>query len=396
MPSSQDHDELLQVAQALLRIPSVTSHELEMARYVQGYLEPLGFSCSINEYNSIVSIGRFGLGPTILLDAHIDTVDANPSEWAHGPYAGIVEKGRLYGRGASDMKGALAAMIVAAKRLAQAGSSLRGTLVLTGTSWEEYFEGYTLGKAMEQLSHLGLRPDAVIIGEASELNVKRGQRGRTRVYCDVKGRAAHSAHPEQGINAVYQAAVLIDRVRRLALPTDAFLGQGIVELVGIQSQPQPVDSVVPYQCRVSYDLRLLPGETREAVLERFHSVVRDIQGTDPQFAADFQIASGELITAQGCKEIVEAFPPAWKTSEDHPLVQKALSALRAVGQSPKITKYDFCTNGSYSAGIAGVPTIGFGPGKETTAHIVDEFIELGELEQACKGYLAIVQRLLAE
>ena len=116
---------------------------------------------------------------------------------------------------------------------------------------------------------------------------------------------------------------------------------------------------------------------------------------DPSWNAELSIATGELRKADGTTEVVEAFPPAWKMPEDHPLVQKSLRAVRSVGLKPMLTKYDFCTNGSYSAGVAGIPTIGFGPGKETTAHIVNEYVELAELEKACDGYVAIVQRLLA-
>lgn len=388
------NSQVVELAQSLIRIPSPTGHEHAIAEFIQAYLAALGCESWINQRESVVGILRNGTGPTIVLDAHIDTVEANPDEWRYPPYAATIQGGRLYGRGASDMKGALAAMLHAAKHLAETTDSWRGTLVISGTSWEEYFEGHTLGKTLEDLATRGMRPDYVLIGEASELNIKRGQRGRTRVYCDVKGRAAHSAHPEKGINAVHQAILLIEKIRGLTLPRDDFLGDGIVELIGVHSSPNPVDSVVPYQCRVSYDLRLLPGETKSSVLRRFEDAIKEVREVDPTWSAELSIASGELRKTDGISEAVEAFPPAWKMPEDHPLVQKALQAVQSVGLEPMVTKYDFCTNGSYSAGVAGIPTVGFGPGKETTAHIVDEYLELAELEQACDGYVAIVQQLL--
>lgn len=381
------------MAQAFICIPSVTGTEERIASFVNHYLTSAGFESFVNDYNTVVAVLRRGQGPALLFDAHIDTVDADPREWRHPPYAAEIVGGEIYGRGASDMKGALAAMMYAARALAREGS-LTGNLVITATSWEEHFEGYTLGKAIEHLAAIGLRPDYVVIGEASELNIKRGQRGRTRIHVDIKGKAAHSAHPESGINAVYKAVKLIERIREMPRRTDDFLGKGIIELIGIDSLPKPVDSVIPYAARVSYDLRLLPGESKDSVLAQFDQVVRQLAQEDAEFQASFHIASGELTTRSGRSEIVEAFPPAWKIEQDHPLVQKALAALRAIGLRPEIIRYEFCTNGSYSAGIARIPTIGFGPGAESGAHIIDEHISIVELERACAGYIAIAESLL--
>ena len=383
-----------QLAQELIRIPSLTGHEADIAAFVEGYLSDAGFRASINDHGTVVATLRRGAGPVVLFDAHIDTVDADAAEWTHPPFAGEIADGKLYGRGATDMKGALAAMMAAGQQLARADWS--GTLVITGTSWEEHFEGYTLGVALGELEAQGIRPDYAIIGEASELNVKRGQRGRTRIHFDVKGRPAHSAHPARGINAVYKAAELILAIMNMPLPNDPFLGDGIVELIGIDSLPKPIDSVVPYACRVSYDLRLLPGQTPDSVLRQFQAILDQLSADDPDFQAELTIASGDLVTRSGKRERVQAFPPAWKVEEDHSLVQGAVAALRGIGQHPSVTKYDFCTNGSYSAGIGGVPTIGYGPGSEGGAHIVDEFIEVADVESACRGYVAIASALLSQ
>jgi acetylornithine deacetylase/succinyl-diaminopimelate desuccinylase-like protein len=172
-----------------------------------------------------------------------------------------------------------------------------------------------------------------------------------------------------------------------------FLGKSIIELIGIDSQPKPIDSVVPYNCRVSYDLRLIQGDTREKILGIFENVVNDLKKNDKDFQVEISIASGELTTTDGKTEIVEAFPPAWAIDESHPIVQKTKEALESIGQKPEITKYNFCTNGSYSAGEAEIPTIGYGPGYETTAHIIDEYIEIDHLVKVSEGYAAIVRSL---
>jgi len=387
--------EVVPLLQSLVQIPSVTGNERAIAHHLKDYLEQIGFASEINDYNTVIGVLDLGEGPTVLLDGHIDTVNADPEQWTTSPYAGAEREGRIYGRGASDMKGALAAMLIAGKSLAQQ-QGLSGKVIITGTSWEEYFEGHTLGKAITALTDRGLKPDYVIIGEASELALKRGQRGRARVIVDIQGQAAHSAHPEKGINAVLQAQRFITALQARPCREDPFLGKHIVELIGIESLPNPVDSVVPYLCRVTYDLRLLTGETRESVLQEFNDVIQALHAADPTFEASLSLASGEIQLQSGGSERVEALPPAWELDEAHPLVRQAHQALQTLGMTPAITKYDFCTNGSYSAGIAGIPTIGFGPGKETTAHIVDEYVEIAELKQACAGYEAIVRALLAQ
>ncbi len=385
---------VIALAQDLVRIPSLSGQEAGVAAYVRDYLQEAGFAARVDDYGTAIGVLRRGAGPTLLLDAHTDTVDVERAGWRHDPFGGEIEGGYLYGRGATDMKGALAAMLAAGAALAR--EDWRGTLVITGTSWEERFEGHTLGAAMEALAREGVRPDYCLIGEASELNVKRGQRGRTRLHFDVRGRPAHSAHPERGVNAVYQAAELIRRIREMPLPEDDFLGQGIVELIGIGSQPQPIDSIVPYACRVSYDLRLLPGQTRASVLAQFAGIIAGLRAEDADFQAELSIAGGELTTRDGRVEVVEPFPPAWKLEEGHPLVQRSLAALRGIGQRPAVTKYGFCTNGSYSAGEAGIPTIGYGPGAEDGAHVADERVAVEELERACAGYAAIARAMLAD
>ncbi len=379
------NEELIKLTQNLLKIESTTGNEMGMANFVQGYLSQQGFTCKIDERNSVVATLNKGEGPTIMFDAHIDTVPADAEKWTHNPYGGEIADGKIFGRGASDMKGALGAMMYAAKTLAE-DDSVQGTIILSGTAWEEYFEGYTLGKIVEGLEY---KPDYVIIGEASELNLKRGQRGRTRVFVDVKGKASHSAHPDAGINAGYLAADLVVKIRDIKQREDDFLGRRIVELIGIHTKPQKVDSIVPDFCRLSYDLRLLTEDTEDSVLTEFRKIVAQVG-----IEAEVSIAYDTLVTTDGRVEEVKSCPPAWKLNEQHPLVQSSLKALTAIGLAPIITRYDFCTNGSYSAGIAGIPTIGFGPGKESTAHTVDEHITLDELEKASEGYVAIAKELM--
>ena len=147
--------QVTQLAQELIRTPSLTGQEAEIATFIMLCLGDAGFQVNINDHGTVIAALTRGEGPVVLLDAHIDTVDADAAEWRYPPFAGEIADGKLYGRGATDMKGALAAMMAAGEQLAR--MDFCGTLVITGTSWEEYFEGYTLGIAIEELAAQGLR-----------------------------------------------------------------------------------------------------------------------------------------------------------------------------------------------------------------------------------------------
>jgi len=148
--------------------------------------------------------------------------------------------------------------------------------------------------------------------------------------------------------------------------------------------------VLPTRCRVSYDRRLLPGETHEGVLSA-------IQALRPANGAEFRavIAEGEHKSYTGRVLRQQKFFPAWVFAEEHPFVQSALAGLRAAGLAPSIGAYRFCTNAAYSAGQAGVPTVGFGPAAEGDAHVVDERLELAALHKAAAGYRGIIEATLS-
>jgi acetylornithine deacetylase/succinyl-diaminopimelate desuccinylase-like protein len=152
--------------------------------------------------------------------------------------------------------------------------------------------------------------------------------------------------------------------------------------------------VVPHTCRATFDRRLLPGETEADALEPLRRCVRDLQAGDPRFQAEVGIAVAVQPCYTGAALQGQRFFPAWVLAEEHPFVAGALAGLRATGLDPAVTKYGFCTNGSHSAGVAGIPTVGFGPGAEDGAHVVDESIEIAQVNQAAVGYQAIAARFL--
>ena len=218
---------------------------------------------------SVISKGKKP-GPKILFDGHMDTVPVpDETAWDHDPFGAEIVDGKMYGRGTSDMKGALSAMLAAAIYYAEdCDFDFAGDIYVAGVVHEECFEGV----AAREISKY-VKPDYVIIGEASQLNLKIGQRGRGEIQIETFGKPAHSANPEKGINAVYKMCKVIEEIQKIVPPTQPVLGDGILELVDIKSSPYPGASVVPDYCRATYDRRLLVGETKEEVLAPIQAVL---------------------------------------------------------------------------------------------------------------------------
>lgn len=377
--------DLIAFAQALVRINSLSGHEDAVAARILTEMRELRFDETWLDVNGSVIGVIHGAqpGPTLLLDGHCDTVGiAQGSTWTRDPFGGEVDGGYLYGRGAADMKGALAAMIYAAARVDR--SMLAGNVAVSATVLEEVMEGVSLQTVME-----ALKPAGVVIGEATQLNLNRGGRGRAEIQIETLGRPAHSSSPELGVNAVTAMRGALAAIEAAPLPYDPFLGPAILALTDIISDPYPGYSVIPSRCRATYDRRLLPGEQAEAVLAALR-VPTDVAGAELRAT----LAQGEHQAYTGAVLSGPKFFPAWVFEEAHPFVQHALSGLRAAGLDPQVRSYRFCTNGAYSAGHAGIPTVGFGPAAEGDAHVVDERLSIAELIRAAHGYRGIVEAVL--
>lgn len=387
-------EELIGLCRELIRRPSVSGKERAAAEFLRDTMVGLGYpQVEIDRYGSV--LGRIPgrrPGKTVLMDGHIDTVPVeDPGLWAHDPFAGEVEGERLYGRGASDMKGGVAAMVLAAARFARdTGGDFAGTVCVSCSVQEERFEGV----ACREIARLA-RPDYVIIGEATSTTLKIGQRGRAEVTVETRGRSCHSSNPEKGVNAVYHMAELIGELRRLPPPEHPLLGQGILELTDIISAPYPGASVVPGLCRATFDRRLLPGETAESVLGPIRAAIARVKERIPELETAAGLTRGSSGCWTGDTLAAERFFPAWVLPEDHHLVRAALAGLRAAGIDAPLSHYAFCTNASSFCGELGIPTVGFGPSLESLAHVTDEYIEIDQLERACRGYQGILGALTA-
>ncbi len=380
-----ERSSLVQFAQDLVQRPSLSCQEGEVARRAEEEMKALGYDeVRTDPFGSVVGVlnGKGG-GKTLLFDAHTDTVDVKGAvPWRKDPFSGDVEGEFLYGRGSADMKGALAAMIHGVASIDR--ERIEGRIVVCASPMEEVLEGVALREVMGEYP-----PDCVVIGEATDLGLARGGRGRAEIHLEAAGVPTHSSAPHLGRNAVLEMIKLVSQLEDAPLPEDPVMGPAILALTEIASAPYPANSVIPSICRATYDRRTIPGETVDVVLEPMRSIAAT-HGIDLKAA----VGIGEYTTFTGKKLRKEKFFPAWLFDEDHWFVEKALAGLSGRGLKPKTSAYRFCTNAAYSAGEAGIPTVGFGPAKETDAHMVDERLRLDDLEAAAEGYAGIAEAVL--
>lgn len=382
--------ELIEICQDLIKNPSYSGQEENVVKAIEKNFEKLGFdSWFRDEYGNIIGCIKGNKpGKKILFDGHIDTVPVpDESKWSVPPFEGLIKDGKIYGRGTSDMKGQVSAMMAAVSYFAKdTNKDFEGELYVAGVVHEEIFEGVAARKISE-----AVKPDYVVIGESSELNLKIGQRGRGEIVVETFGKPAHSANPHKGINAVYKMSKIIDRIQELVPPTHPVLGEGILVLTDIKSSPYPGASVVPDYCKATFDRRLLVGETKESVIAPIQDLLDEMMKEDPELQAKVSYAIGKEMCYTGNVIEGERFFPGWLYDENDEFVQAAYKGLKNAGIDPEITQYSFCTNGSHYAGEAGIKTIGFGPSRENLAHTIDEYIEIDQLAIGAKGYYEILK-----
>jgi putative selenium metabolism hydrolase len=376
----------------LVRIPSLSTHEEAVAIRLAEEMRRVGFAeVWTDRIGNVIGRVGTGQGPKLVFDGHMDTVAVgDPARWLHPPYDAVIENGILYGRGACDMKGGLAAMVYSVKALVDAGVELAGDLYVVGVVQEEPCEGRAMQVLVEEE---GIRPDYVVLGEPSNLQVKVGHRGRVEMQVKVRGKAAHASSPELGNNAIHNAAHLIFGLELLAprLATDSVLGQGTLAVTQIESQAASRNAV-PDCCTFCIDRRLTLGETERKALAEVQNIVNT-----EEVDADVEVTEYRATSYTGYDCRARSSFPAWIMPEDSPLVQATMRSVReTLGYRPRLSRWTFSTDGTYTAGVASIPTVGFGPGEERHAHTLEDRIRLNDVVDAARVYARLAVELLSK
>jgi putative selenium metabolism hydrolase len=390
--TAHDKTELVEFLQDIVRTPSLSGQEARVATRVAAAMRRAGFREVFTDPIGNV-VGRMGTGtrPILLYDGHMDTVGiSDRTAWSHDPFGADIVDGVLYGRGTCDTKGSLAAMIWGGKLLRRAGVRLNGELVVAAVVQEEPCEGLAIRVLMEEV---GIRPDWVVLGEPSNLQLRRGHRGRVELEVVTHGRSCHASRPDRGDNAVYSAARLIFNLEMLSeqLGYDAFLGPGSLAVTHVESRAGSRNAIPDYACFI-VDRRLTLGETEAKALAEVQNII-----ARERVRAEVRVTQYEQTSYTGYQIRQHNYFPAWALEEDHPLLQTVLHVVKkALGYRPEIGQWGFSTDGVYTTGVVGIPTIGFGPGEEKHAHTADEHIRLEDVFKATSVYAQLAVELLGE
>ena len=410
-----DFSNVVRFAQKLIQQKSLSGQEKPVVELCIREAAKLGFdeaySDRMGNFIGKVVIGD-GKGKKVVLTGHLDTVNAEPSKWdaETSTHSATIKDQKLYGRGASDMKGAFATMFGAAaflKSLAPKGCG--GEIYLVGTVVEELFEGVCFLEALKKL-----QPDYVVVGEASECRLNIAQRGRGEILISVFGHGKHASVGRSTVNPLEQVAFIIEAFhvwyrseavgllgKRNIVPTDIKIpvggGGGIDGRGG--------NSTVPNEVELTYDVRTLPGDTEESIIklvrDNMEPVVSHGKRLYPSFKDPIiEYAQDECTTYTGVRIKQIKFAPAWQAGEADDIVARAKRGLQQVGLPVEIGAYSFCTDGSAVVKYRGLfpnrdcQVIGFGPSLESLAHTTNEYIEIEQMKKAFQGYVGIVSELL--
>ena len=338
-------------------------------------------------------LGRIGSGAKVLVyDSHIDTVGiGDPSAWAWDPFIGKIDNGTLYARGACDEKGSTPGM-VHGLAIARDLGLLDGWTVYYFGNMEEWCDGIAPNFFVEVDPKV--RPDFVVIGEPSKMQVYRGHKGRLEFKITAKGKSAHAASNQLGDNAIYKLLPIIKGISEMepSLGDHPFLGSGKITVSDMEVKTPSINAV-PDEAVIFVDRRMTFGETKEKVIEEVQVLI------PPEHLDSIKIE--ELFYEQpsytGFVFPVDKYFPAWALDENHPLVIAGQKTRQKIGlpYAPS-GKWNFSTNGIYWAGKAGIPSIGFGPGDEETAHTTIDSVSLNDVVKAAEFYALLPYLLKSE
>lgn len=380
---------IIQFLRELCAIPSMDSQIGPVGERAAAEMRALKFDeVRFDKMGNI--LGRIGSGPrTIVFDSHIDTVGiGDPSAWGWDPFVGKVEDGVLYARGACDEKGSTPGMIYG-MAIARELGLLEGWTAYYFGNMEEWCDGIACNTFVEV--DPGVRPDFVVIGEPTRMLVYRGHKGRLEMKVTARGRSAHAASNHLGDNAIYKLLPIIEAIKNMEpqLGDHEFLGHGKITVSDMHVKTPSINAV-PDEATIFLDRRMTFGETKAAVLAQIEACI-------PAAVRD-SVKLAELFyddpSYTGYVFPVEKYFPAWAFPEDHPLVQAGQAARGLIGlAAAPASKWNFSTNGIYWAGKAGIPSIGFGPGDEVTAHTVNDSVSLAEVVKATEFYAVLAGQI---
>ena len=385
-------DGAIAFAQDLIRIPSLPGQEGPLTERVLQEMRDLGYDqVYADEMGNAVGVIQGPGGASVMLSAHLDMVaEGDPEEWEYPPFGAVIDGGYLHGRGAMDIKGPLAIQT-------HVGAALRGQvpgdLIVAHPVFEE--RG---GWGMDVLTRPegGLRPDVVVIGESTHGDVAIGHRGRAEVEIVLHGLAGHASAPDRARNALDLLPAVLRGVEDLQgdQGEDPVLGRSSVVATDVTAMPAS-RNVIPDLVVVSLDWRILPTDDEASLLRRVRTAIQPFLDARPHPGMEVEVRMAKEVqrTYTGIEEERQIFSPGFLMDRDHPVVTAAAEAVgprNGQGGAAQVRPWTFATDGGWTCGVRGIPTIGFAPGEERHAHTNTERLSLEEAEWGYARYLELV------
>ncbi len=385
MDAHIDREFLISLASALVRINTENppGRELEAASFLAERLADLGIKSTVDRLdgvraNAVCILEGGDAGPTLLFNSHLDTVPAGERDgWQVEPLGGFIKEDRLYGRGSADAKGSIAAMAASLKALIDVRDRIRGKVVLAAVADEEVAGMGT--KAL--LSKYG-KFDFAVVGEPTGLRVCTAHKGRLEIKVRIRGRPAHASMPQEGVNAILAAASYCNELEQMADSLSRtrghpLVGKPTVAVTMISGGIKP--NVIPDECVLTVDRRLIPGERPDAVKISFEELASKVMAT--RLGTEFSIS-------------IVQHHRATEVSTSEPITQVALEAVSRV---LKVKAEPYGLPAYTDLGwivAAGTPGVVLGPGELSQAHSYNENVPISELGAAAEIYYEIALRLL--
>lgn len=371
--------------QRLIQTRSMPGKEGDIAGVVAAEMGRLGYDeITSDEAGNVIGLVRGqGQAPSVMFNTHLDHVDAgDPADWPHDPFGGEVHDGVVWGRGAVDIKGPLAAQVYGVAGLIESGERPAGDVYVTGVVQEE------IGGLGARYMAGTLRPDLTLVGEPSRNEVRRGHRGRVELVVNVRGRMAHASMTRIGRNPLTVVGRFLAALESVEHPEHGELGRATIAPTLIRTD-QTSANVIPGEVFLTLDCRTVPEQSAVTLRDTLLPLLRagEIEGT----TCEILIPQNERVSYTGFEMTYPADNPAHAIESDHPALTTAVETLAGVlGGAPPVDVWEFATDGGHFA-ESGMVVVGFGPGDDRLAHTVNEHIPIAELEVGMRGNEALAR-----
>jgi putative selenium metabolism hydrolase len=371
-----DEKNLIAFTRKLIQTPSPSGQEKNIAKIIAAEMQRVGYDrVRVDTLGNVIGTIR-GRSPhlRLLFNGHMDHAEPGTMKDAYkGKIIDFQGRKVIWGRGACDMKAAVAAMVYAGKAVKQTGAELKNSAAVTAVVLEEVARG----EGIKHLLQKGrVRADMAVSGEATDLQIHLGHRGKLEFDVLVKGKTTHGSTPSLGVNAIFQMKKFMDKLETAyPLPIDPFFGPCTVTVIDVSASPGRLTPIVPDRCNLVVDRRYVPSESADSVRKELEGLVGLVKREDPRFEAEVSLAKD--------------FPPYFCPPDEEVVRLLKVAIQKTMGEEAKLRAWRFGVDGTFIH-HAGIPCAGFGPGNEDFAHTPEDHVAVEDVVKAARVYAQMI------